>query len=352
MIPQGDDPDPPGGAGATPSAAPGPGLASSSADKHRAALLLLGSHFLTAWGWRTWEFSIALLLMAVSPDSMALVALYGLLDDLARVVSGPWVGAYLDRSPSRLRAASAMISAQHGLVLISATACAYLLDGGGGRAAARWGPGGWALAAIMVGAEALAGVGSMGTTVAVERTWAASLFDGDAEGLTLLNSRMRAVDLSCLLAAPLATGLLMTFAGKMWAVAALAGLAGLTWYPEIALLEAAEARVPQPGAQAGTLEQQEEVEKGEGGAGAGAGGTESLWLLAPPPSSPNLLHIPLLPAPKPRPPALALVPQGQLPGRSSARCSPGGAPTPARPWCSPPPPSLFCTSPSSPSACR
>ena len=45
---------------------------------------------------RMWEFSIGLVLLDLQPDSLALVALFGLTDSLAQVLAGPYVGAYID----------------------------------------------------------------------------------------------------------------------------------------------------------------------------------------------------------------------------------------------------------------
>lgn len=57
--------------------------------------------------------------------------------------------------------------------------------------------------------------------------------------LSRLNSVMRAIDLCCLLLAPLAAGVLMTAAGPFVAVAAMAGYCMLAYGPEVLLLKAA-----------------------------------------------------------------------------------------------------------------
>ena len=44
-----------------------------------------------------WEFSIGLILLELRPDSLALVAFFGLVDSLAQVIAGPYIGAYVDR---------------------------------------------------------------------------------------------------------------------------------------------------------------------------------------------------------------------------------------------------------------
>lgn len=55
------------------------------------------SHFLARWAWRTWEFAVALILMELHPTSLLLVSLYGLMDNLVRVLLGSTVGCYVDR---------------------------------------------------------------------------------------------------------------------------------------------------------------------------------------------------------------------------------------------------------------
>ena len=44
-----------------------------------------------------WEFSIGLILLELHPDSLALVALFGLVDSLAQVLAGPYIGVFIDR---------------------------------------------------------------------------------------------------------------------------------------------------------------------------------------------------------------------------------------------------------------
>ena len=83
-----------------------------------AAACLLVSHGLSALGWRAWEFAVALVLADLLPGSLALVAAYGLADDLVQVFAGPWLGAYVDARP-RLAAASRMYAVQHALIAAS-----------------------------------------------------------------------------------------------------------------------------------------------------------------------------------------------------------------------------------------
>lgn len=63
----------------------------------RAVHGLYASYAMAAWAWRGWEFIVALVLIELYPDSLAVVAAYGLMDDLVRVFFGASVGEYLDR---------------------------------------------------------------------------------------------------------------------------------------------------------------------------------------------------------------------------------------------------------------
>jgi iron-regulated transporter 1 len=61
------------------------------------AAAVLAAHFLARWAWRSWEFSVALLLVHLYPGSLRLVAVYGLLDDLCSLALGPLAGQFVDR---------------------------------------------------------------------------------------------------------------------------------------------------------------------------------------------------------------------------------------------------------------
>jgi iron-regulated transporter 1 len=46
---------------------------------------------------RSWEFAVALLLIDLYPDSLRLVAAYGIADNVVRVVLGSRVGSFISR---------------------------------------------------------------------------------------------------------------------------------------------------------------------------------------------------------------------------------------------------------------
>jgi hypothetical protein len=65
------------------------------------------SYSVATWGWRTWEFAVVLILLRFDPNSLRLVAIYGILESLVAVVCGSAIGAYIDRYVSPFSPASA-----------------------------------------------------------------------------------------------------------------------------------------------------------------------------------------------------------------------------------------------------
>lgn len=68
-----------------------------SATGWPAVLCLCGTHALARWGWRTWEFAVALILIKLFPTSLLLVSIFGLLDNIVRLVFGSVIGQFVDR---------------------------------------------------------------------------------------------------------------------------------------------------------------------------------------------------------------------------------------------------------------
>ena len=63
----------------------------------RARFGLYASHALSTWGQRMWEFAVGLIMLDLYPSSLALVSAFGLVDGLAKMLSGSMVGSYIDR---------------------------------------------------------------------------------------------------------------------------------------------------------------------------------------------------------------------------------------------------------------
>jgi len=212
------------------------------------------SHALARWAWRTHEFLVALLLVEVCSGSLRAVAVYGAVDNAARLFLAPAAGAYVDAAP-RLRGAATMLLLQNASILTSASAAAAALSAGSSSSKGSSSSSDRdlaTLAAVVVAAGALSGVGSAGAALAVEREWpaavAASAASSAAEDgrrsafLSRVNSRMRAIDLGCQLLAPVLAGALMAALGGRAAALASAGFCACAWGPQALLLRSAVGR--------------------------------------------------------------------------------------------------------------
>ena len=210
-------------------------------DLRRARLSLYGSHFLSTWGQRAWEFLVALAMLDIHPTSLLLVSIFGLCDAAAIVIFGPVVGAFVDSSP-RLPAATSMYIMQNTCVAISAASCLTLVRSWGSVSSptppphtALWY---WVLVSVAIISGSLSSVGALGATLSVEREWVKALSAGDSTSLASMNASMKRIDLTCLIASPIGVGLLMT-----WRMdAAVGGVLLwnlLAWWPECRLLHRA-----------------------------------------------------------------------------------------------------------------
>lgn len=242
-------------------------------DGRRARLALYGSHFLSTWGQRAWEFLVGLVMLDIHPSSLLLVSIFGLCDAAAVVILGPAVGSFLDKTP-RLRAACTMYVAQNACVAISAAACLALVLKWGSAATAVvvTAHGGiiyWIFVVVAIMAGSLSSVGALGATLSVEREWTKTLSGGDSDALAAMNAVMKRIDLICLIASPIGVGLLMTWKVNAAVVGVLAwNLAA--WVPECSLLRRAQEASPALAApKAGArIDSQSVRNKSIGGAGS------------------------------------------------------------------------------------
>ncbi len=251
------------------------------------------------------------------PDTLLLVSLYGLLDALVKLACGSAIGSFVDRT-ERWPAATAMYCLQNGCIAASAV-CAGLLiwlhDGQQlqqqvcARALRRrrglrwrrclagalpsWGahsaagraarptpshPRPWprppqarvALTALTIGLGALSSAGSIGISICVERDWTKALCGSDDAALARMNAVMRRIDLLSLMLAPILSGLLMSYAGMLVAVGAIAAYNTAAWLPEARLLAAAQRRSPELQAPKRGAAGYEQLDAGPGKSAAGA----------------------------------------------------------------------------------
>lgn len=73
------------------------GASGAKGNVRRSCLALYSSHALAAWGQRSWEFAVGLLMLQLRPHSLTLVSAYGLVDSLGQVLCGASVGHHLSK---------------------------------------------------------------------------------------------------------------------------------------------------------------------------------------------------------------------------------------------------------------
>mmetsp|Transcript_38178 Transcript_38178/g.107875 ORF Transcript_38178/g.107875 Transcript_38178/m.107875 type:complete len:490 (+) Transcript_38178:357-1826(+) len=197
-------------------------------------LAIYSAHFLRSWSERAWEFAIGLILLSLKPDTLWLVAAYGLTENLVITLLGPWVGAWLDRQDRQLWAALVVFQCQNLGNLVSASiATAALWQGAGLQ-----GPYAASIIVAMVSASCFARLASTVATLSVERKWVKILCKDDPEERTAqVCSELRRIDLVCLFAAPIFTGCIMTVLSPAAASLALAVWNACTWIPSVVLLK-------------------------------------------------------------------------------------------------------------------
>ncbi|KAL3139042.1 hypothetical protein ABBQ32_005843 [Trebouxia sp. C0010 RCD-2024] len=194
-----------------------------------AKLALYASHALSTWGQRMWEFAVGLIMLELYPSSLVLVSTFGLADGLAKVLSGSFVGGYIDKT-ARLKAACVMYILQNSAVALSAVTALVGLNLEPKSSAF------WAAAFFTIGFGSASSVGAQGSALSVEKEWSTTLCYGDSAAMAKLNSGMRAIDLTCLLLSPIAAGFLMTYTSISTAILVITAWNLAAWAPECYLL--------------------------------------------------------------------------------------------------------------------
>eukprot|EP01065_Artemidia_motanka_P024570 TRINITY_DN293_c4_g1_i1.p1 TRINITY_DN293_c4_g1~~TRINITY_DN293_c4_g1_i1.p1 ORF type:complete len:589 (+),score=163.65 TRINITY_DN293_c4_g1_i1:119-1885(+) len=194
-------------------------------------VLLYGSHFLSAFGDRLWQFAVPMLLMDVWQDTLLPSAITGFAVNGACVLLMTHVGSMVDHSPSRLAAMRWSILGE--AFCITTAAVLFIPFVTALRAGGSEDIGGWAIASfagilvLSVGAE----LTMRGGTLSLEKDWAVVLSrslagpEGFATKLSEINSAMRTVDLSCKLLGPAAFGFIAQYVGSLYPADSIAGRA-------------------------------------------------------------------------------------------------------------------------------
>ncbi|XP_005093972.1 solute carrier family 40 member 1 [Aplysia californica] len=169
------------------------------------------SHCLSAWGDRMWAFGIGIFLINISPESLQLTAASGLSRGISVLLFGALIGDIVDVSP-RLKAAQVALVLQNAFVILNvAVIYIYLKYSADILSVGLWIK--YVIYAIIIIFSILSQLSSIARSIAVEKDWIVEICGGDSDKLATMTASLRRIDLSTKVLAPVATGLIMTFAG-------------------------------------------------------------------------------------------------------------------------------------------
>ncbi|XP_059174595.1 solute carrier family 40 member 1-like isoform X2 [Physella acuta] len=172
------------------------------------------SHFLSSWGDRMWAFGIGLFLINISPESLQLTAIYGLCIGLSILFFGALVGDIVDETP-RLKAAQTALVLQNLFVVICAIVVyIFLVYTDSILAYGAWTR--YTIYSLIILLCVLSRLTSMARRIAVEKDWVVEMCGKDSDRLATMTASLRRIDLTTQVLAPIATGLIMTYAGVMF----------------------------------------------------------------------------------------------------------------------------------------
>jgi len=174
------------------------------------------SRALTAWGDRLWAFGLGLFLLRVWPQDLLIVAIYGLVNCIASILSGALIGNWIDDT-ARLKAAKTFLVVQNSSVALACLVLAAFFHWkswwsellGSEEAASL------TIAILTISIAIVSTLASMGSKIVVEKDWIVVIAGGDSNKLASMNSIFRTIDLVCLTLTPTLAGLLFTYSSYL-----------------------------------------------------------------------------------------------------------------------------------------
>ncbi|CAF1810472.1 unnamed protein product [Brassica napus] len=177
--------------------------------RRRFVISLYVGYFLARWGARTWEFSVALYMIYLWPNSLLLAAIYGAIESGSSAIFGPIVGQWIE-GLDYVKVLRLWLLCQNLSYIIAGGAVIKLLLDYGLKP--RNIPVFATLVALTNVTGAIGVLSTLGGTILIERDWAVVMSEGHPPAvLTRMNSVIRGIDLSSKLLSPVTTGLIISF---------------------------------------------------------------------------------------------------------------------------------------------
>lgn len=159
-----------------------------------------------------WSFAVGVYLIKLSPGSLRLTAIYGVVGCVTIILFAALVGHWID-NVSRLKAARWPLIIQNSLVTLSAVfVCLTLDDQWGFRSQHQVVFGFQVVIIILASAAQLASVAS---NISISKDWVVVIAAGDEDKLARLNTMCRRIDLVTKICAPLLVGQIMNLASDV-----------------------------------------------------------------------------------------------------------------------------------------
>ncbi|KAL1193679.1 Solute carrier family 40 member 1 [Cardamine amara subsp. amara] len=210
--------------------------------RRRFVIYLYVGYFLARWSARTWEFSVALYMIYLWPNSLLLAAIYGAIESASTAIFGPIVGQWIE-GMDYVKVLRLWLVCQNLSYTIAGGAVIKLLLGSDLKSQNL--PVFAILVALTNVAGAIGALSTLGGTILIERDWAVVMSeDHPPEVLTRMNSVIRGIDLSSKLLSPVITGLIISFVSLKASAITFASWAIITAWVEYWLFISVYSGVP------------------------------------------------------------------------------------------------------------
>uniref|UniRef100_A0A1J3E0Q8 Solute carrier family 40 member n=1 Tax=Noccaea caerulescens TaxID=107243 RepID=A0A1J3E0Q8_NOCCA len=210
--------------------------------RRRLVVSLYVGYFLARWSARTWEFSVALYMIHLWPNSLLLVAVYGAIESGSIAIFGPIVGQWIE-GMDYVKVLRLWLLFQNLSYTVAGGAVIKLLLGSDLKTLNV--PLFTVLIVLTNVAGAIGMLSTLGGTILIERDWAVVMSeDHPPKVLTRMNSIIRGIDLSSKLMSPVITGLIVSFVSLKASAMAFAAWAIVTAWVEYWLFISVYSGVP------------------------------------------------------------------------------------------------------------
>lgn len=167
---------------------------------------LYAGHFLSRWSARMWEFSVALYMINIWPDTLLLTALYGVVESASIALFGPLIGQWVSML-SYVKVLQLWTLTQNLSFIVAGGTVISLLRYSGLKTMAFV-----SLVSLTCFSGAVAVLSTLAGTILIEREWVVVMSEDQPPGvLTKMNSVLRRIDLVCKLFAPVVSGFIVSF---------------------------------------------------------------------------------------------------------------------------------------------